>query len=72
MIGVHVNKRSIEKEIFVEADEVILRKKVDPAEELRKLEEEQRRKQRELMELNAKELALKTRPIITIQTQNRK
>ena len=71
-IRVSVGRRNIEKEVFVEPDEVILRKKVDPEEEQRRLEEEQRRRAREQQDKSAKELAMKTRPIITIQTQNRK
>ena len=71
-IRVNVGRRNIEKEVFVEPDEVILRKKIDPAEEQRRLEEEQRRRAREQQDMSAKELAMKTRPIITIQTQNRK
>ena len=69
---VSVSRRSIERHIFIEPDEVILRKKVDPAEELRKLEEEQRRRLKEQLEREEREMALKKRPIITLTTQNKK
>ena len=65
-----MSKREIEKEVWIEPDEDLLKKVEDPLEKQR-LEEEQARRQRELEEQRLAAQEVK-KPAITVSQYNRK